>query len=126
MGGGDHSVHGAAGLDDCQYRHSGHGGQPAGGAAESEGGGQQLPAEPGRVCMPVSGWVADRFGTRRVFGIAVAVFTLASVLCGLAINVPMLVGSRVLVGPGTPVQLIVLLARRRASSTRCSSPTWTP
>jgi len=30
------------------------------------------------VCIPVSGWMADRYGTRRVFGIAVAVFTFAS------------------------------------------------
>ena len=37
-------------------------------------------------CIPVSGWTADRYGTRRVFGIAVAVFTFASILCGLALN----------------------------------------
>jgi len=43
------------------------------------------------VGIPVSGWIADRFGTRRVFAVAVAIFTLASVLCGLAVNVPMLV-----------------------------------
>src|SRR5882724_799510 len=34
------------------------------------------------VCIPISGWMADRFGTRRVFACAVSVFTLASVLCG--------------------------------------------
>src|SRR3954462_15043633 len=43
------------------------------------------------VGIPISGWMADRFGTRRVFLTAVSVFTLASILCGLAINVPMLV-----------------------------------
>src|SRR4029079_16969393 len=52
------------------------------------------------VGIPVSGWLADRFGTRRVFGTAVAVFTIASVLCGLAINVPMLVAARILQGLG--------------------------
>ena len=38
------------------------------------------------VCIPVSGWMADRFGTRRVFGAAVALFTVSSVLCGLALG----------------------------------------
>lgn len=50
------------------------------------------------VGIPVSGWMADRFGTRRVFSTAVAVFTLSSVMCGLAVNVPMLVIARVLQG----------------------------
>ncbi len=59
------------------------------------------------VCIPASGWMADRFGTRRVFAIAVGIFTLSSVLCGLAISAPMLVATRVLQGIGaammTPV-----------------------
>ena len=59
------------------------------------------------VCIPVSGWMADRFGTRRVFGIAVAVFTLASVLCGLAISVPMLVAARILQGAGAAMMMPV-------------------
>lgn len=50
------------------------------------------------VCIPISGWMADRFGTRRVFMIAVAIFTVASMLCGLAVNVPMLVAARILQG----------------------------
>ena len=50
------------------------------------------------VCIPVSGWMADRFGTRRVFSSAVALFTIASVLCGLSLNVPMLVAARILQG----------------------------
>ena len=36
------------------------------------------------VFIPASGWVADRYGTRTVFRAAIAVFTLGSVLCGLA------------------------------------------
>jgi len=48
------------------------------------------------VCIPVSGWLADRFGTRKVFAIAVAGFTVSSILCGLAMNVPMLVAARLL------------------------------
>ena len=52
------------------------------------------------VCIPVSGWIADRFGTRRVFFIAIVIFTMASVLCGLAINTQMLVAARILQGMG--------------------------
>jgi EmrB/QacA subfamily drug resistance transporter len=50
------------------------------------------------VCIPISGWMADRFGTRRVFSIAVALFTFSSVLSGLSLNVPMLVAARILQG----------------------------
>ena len=59
------------------------------------------------VCIPVSGWIADRFGTRRVFGIAVAIFTFASVLCGLSVNVPMLVAARILQGMGAAMMMPV-------------------
>ena len=34
------------------------------------------------VVIPASGWIADRFGARRVFCGAIALFTLASMLCG--------------------------------------------
>jgi EmrB/QacA subfamily drug resistance transporter len=59
------------------------------------------------VCIPVSGWMADRYGTRRVFGIAVAVFTFASILCGLALNAPMLVAGRILQGVGAAMMMPV-------------------
>lgn len=59
------------------------------------------------VCIPVSGWMADRYGTRRVFGIAVAVFTFASILCGLAQNAPMLVAGRILQGVGAAMMMLV-------------------
>jgi len=59
------------------------------------------------VCIPVSGWMADRFGTRRVFGIAVAMFTFSSALCGLAVNVPMLVAARMLQGMGAAMMMPV-------------------
>ncbi len=36
------------------------------------------------VFIPVSGWVADRFGTRRVFSSAIGIFTLGSILCGIS------------------------------------------
>jgi len=50
--------------------------------------------------IPVSGWVADRFGTRRVFSTAIAIFTLGSLLCGLASDVRVLTLCRVLQGMG--------------------------
>jgi EmrB/QacA subfamily drug resistance transporter len=50
------------------------------------------------VCIPVSGWMADRFGTRKIFAWAVGLFTLSSIFCGLSINVSMLVAGRVLQG----------------------------
>lgn len=59
------------------------------------------------VCIPVSGWMADRFGTRRVFASAVAIFTLSSILCGLAVNVPMLVVARILQGIGAAMMMPV-------------------
>lgn len=65
------------------------------------------------VGIPISGWMADRFGTRRVFALAVAIFTLASVLCGLSVNVPMLVASRIVQGIGaammTPVGRLAIV-----------------
>lgn len=52
------------------------------------------------VFIPVSGWVADRFGTRRVFAAAIALFTLGSLFCGLAHQIHVLVACRVLQGCG--------------------------
>jgi EmrB/QacA subfamily drug resistance transporter len=59
------------------------------------------------VSIPVSGWMADRFGTRRVFMTAIAIFTIASVLCGLSVNSPMLVASRLLQGFGAAMMMPV-------------------
>ena len=59
------------------------------------------------VGIPISGWMADRFGTRRVFSAAVAIFTLSSVLCGLSLNVPMLVAARILQGIGAAMMMPV-------------------
>src|SRR5665213_179178 len=52
------------------------------------------------VFIPVSGWVADRFGTRRVFASAIGVFTLGSLCCGLCNDIHWLVASRILQGCG--------------------------
>ena len=52
------------------------------------------------VFIPISGWMADRFGTRRVFASAIGMFTLGSTLCGLCSNIHLLVLCRVLQGMG--------------------------
>jgi EmrB/QacA subfamily drug resistance transporter len=52
------------------------------------------------VLIPASGWMADRFGVRRVFITAIAVFTIASIGCAASASLPMLVGMRVLQGIG--------------------------
>ena len=52
------------------------------------------------VFIPISGWMADRFGTRRVFASAIGLFSLGSLLCGLSSNIHLLVACRVLQGCG--------------------------
>ena len=65
------------------------------------------------VFIPASGWMADRFGTRNVFRIAIAVFTLGSVLCGRADSLGLLIAARIVQGAGgammLPVGRLVLL-----------------
>ena len=64
------------------------------------------------IFIPASGWLGDRFGTKRVLLVALVIFTGASALCGLAQNLPQLVGARALQGVGggmlTPVGLAML------------------
>lgn len=64
------------------------------------------------IFIPVSGWIADRFGARLVFCSAIAFFTLGSVLCGLSETLTQLVLSRILQGFGgammTPVGRLIL------------------
>jgi EmrB/QacA subfamily drug resistance transporter len=52
------------------------------------------------VFIPISGWMADRFGTRRVFASAIGLFTLGSFLCGISGNIHLLIAFRVLQGCG--------------------------
>jgi EmrB/QacA subfamily drug resistance transporter len=65
------------------------------------------------VFVPVSGWMADRFGAKRVFLWAIVVFTASSVLCGIAHSLIELVLYRVLQGMGgammTPVGRVIVL-----------------
>jgi EmrB/QacA subfamily drug resistance transporter len=69
--------------------------------------------------IPVSGWLGDRFGTKRVFISAVAIFVLGSVLSGLAWNIESLIAFRVLQGVGggmiTPVGFAMLFRAFPAS-----------
>jgi len=52
------------------------------------------------VFIPISGWMADRFGTRRVFASAIGIFTLGSLLCGISNHIHLLVAFRILQGCG--------------------------
>jgi EmrB/QacA subfamily drug resistance transporter len=52
------------------------------------------------VFIPISGWMADRFGTRRVFASAIGIFTFGSLLCGVSSNIHLLVACRILQGCG--------------------------
>jgi len=52
------------------------------------------------VFIPISSWIADRYGTRRVFSSAIGVFTLGSFLCGISNNIHFLVFCRILQGCG--------------------------
>lgn len=64
------------------------------------------------VFIPASGWLGDRFGTKRVFLAALALFVVASALCGQAQSLEQLVAFRVLQGAGggllTPVGMAML------------------
>jgi DHA2 family multidrug resistance protein len=67
------------------------------------------------VIIPMTGWFQRRFGIRRYFTASIALFTLASALCGLAWNLPALVLFRVLQGLGggaiIPTAQTILFAR---------------
>jgi EmrB/QacA subfamily drug resistance transporter len=59
------------------------------------------------VFIPISGWLADRFGARRVFAAAIAIFTGASVLCGFSQEQWSFIACRVLQGAGGAMMLPV-------------------
>jgi EmrB/QacA subfamily drug resistance transporter len=65
------------------------------------------------VFIPVSGWIADRLGTRVVFCVAISIFAAGSALCGFSTSLPMMLVMRVLQGFGgammTPVGRLILL-----------------
>jgi EmrB/QacA subfamily drug resistance transporter len=59
------------------------------------------------VFIPISGWMANRFGTRRVFASAIGIFTLGSFLCGISNEIHLLVACRILQGCGGAMMLPV-------------------
>ncbi len=65
------------------------------------------------VFIPISGWMADKFGARTVFRAAIVVFTLGSLACGFAVSLPDLVLYRIIQGMGgammVPVGRLVIL-----------------
>ena len=79
------------------------------------------------VFIPASGWVADRYGARNVFRIAIVVFTLGSVLCGLSQSLAFLVCARVLQGLGGAMMVPVgrlLLLRTAAKTELVAAMAW--
>lgn len=79
------------------------------------------------IFIPVSGWMADRFGARRVFRTAIGVFVLGSIACAAASSLPEFVGARFLQGMGgammTPVGRLVLV-RSTARSDLVAAMAW--
>ncbi|WP_459206898.1 multidrug transporter subunit MdtD [Pseudomonas sp. MLB6B] len=75
------------------------------------------------LLIPASGWIADRFGTKRIFFSAILLFSVGSLLCAISNTLPMLVGARVVQGLGgalmLPVgRLVVLRAYPRSELVR--------
>ncbi len=66
------------------------------------------------IAVPLTGWLAQRFGAVRLFTASVVLFTIASLLCGLATSLPVLIGFRVLqgavAGPMIPLSQALLLS----------------
>ncbi|WP_242539809.1 MFS transporter [Trinickia mobilis] len=79
------------------------------------------------IFLPTSGWLADRFGARRVFSAAIAIFSLSSGLCGFSTSLDMLVAFRVLQGLGgammVPVGRLILL-RNIATAAMVNAMVW--
>ena len=65
------------------------------------------------ICIPASGWIADRFGARHVFRIAIGVFVLGSIGCALSRSLEEFVLARIVQGMGgammTPVGRLILV-----------------
>jgi DHA2 family multidrug resistance protein len=52
------------------------------------------------IILPMTGWLGNHFGRKRVFITCIGMFTFSSVLCGMAVNLPMLILARILQGAG--------------------------
>ncbi|WP_027588882.1 multidrug transporter subunit MdtD [Pseudomonas sp. RL] len=78
------------------------------------------------LLIPASGWIADRFGTRRIFFSAILLFSVGSLLCALSLSLPQLIGARIVQALGgalmMPVgRLVVLRAYPRSELVRVMS-----
>jgi EmrB/QacA subfamily drug resistance transporter len=83
------------------------------------------------IFLPASGWLADRFGTRTIFGAAIAAFTLASIACGLAPGFRSFIAARIAQGAAgalmSPVgRLVVLRATEKRDLLRAAAITIWP
>lgn len=79
------------------------------------------------VFLPISGWLADRLGAKRVFCLAIAFFTLGSALCGAAQSLPQLVAFRVIQGLGGAMMVPVgrlILVRSVPAALMVSAMVW--
>jgi len=65
------------------------------------------------IILPMTGWLGNHFGRKRVFITCIGIFTFASALCGMALNLPMLILARILQGAGggamVPIAQAILL-----------------
>src|SRR3569833_1432674 len=79
------------------------------------------------IFIPISGWMADRFGATNIFRIAIAIFVVGSIACAFSDSLPAFVFSRFLQGVGgsmmTPVARLVLL-RATPRNRRVSAMAW--
>lgn len=79
------------------------------------------------VFIPLGGWSADRFGAKRTFQFAIAIFVVGSIFSGLAQSLGMLIASRIVQGLGgafmLPISRIILL-RSTAKSDLIRAMTW--
>jgi len=80
------------------------------------------------IMLPLTGWLARRFGEVKLFLYSTALFTLTSVFCGLSVNLPMLIFFRVLQGavsgPMIPLSQSILLANYPESRKGFATALW--
>lgn len=81
------------------------------------------------IMLPITGWLARRFGEVRLFVLSTILFTITSVLCGLSLNLPMLVFFRVLQGavsgPMIPLSQSILLSNYPDEKKGFATGLWT-
>jgi EmrB/QacA subfamily drug resistance transporter len=59
------------------------------------------------IFIPISGWIADKFGIKRIFMLALLIFTISSIWCGFSTSIPELVMARIIQGLGGSIMLPV-------------------